>query len=774
MQPIKKFNPLERKNGEQTRPDDKKHSKLKNLVAALPFINKVESKKKLSELEVLSTLVTSSITKVIPDVNHQMINLQVQKLLEGDIADISLGDSLYINLTTVYVEYFNSIDFNNSDLISLEEESIKYLNSNLIDNIVKQYLLSYNNNISNLLPSNPMFEEEPFKSIVKFNLKGELIVIYEAMSDKDKRLFIQSFVSSINVINPNINDTPKGIIHEVEKIRLIELISAITSESKKSFESEFDDDFVNSLVLTNSRTKEEFEKVNPVRVGENEINQIAVFTKISTLLKSLNYQLSQPSELHINNFNKPNLYCLLNYFSSGEFKYKVGISNNKLYIECSFNDSKFKEQIDIDISKYKDTIEIEEEIKRKLSSYEERITAKSEQEPPTPSKNSYKGKYIVRYGVESNKDDASRIQDQILILTSDGRSESINTNLISNKYSDPYLKRPQENPLFFLHEVTHGLATGIIYHGFAQLRDKFKPKNNTDNQARQSFSLLGEGVVAALSGELFNNRFNASTRSFNHTVLLTKFYIKYIFDSLNNGSMDYKKNSIIRDYEYEKNNGQKNFDTYRKSNYGDKVDAVEEPLIILQSKISEMKETLERMYLDQKQQHIQEHLEKSKKEKTTESDMEIDFDFSQTGLYEVIEGIDKVDFTGKLFLSILKSIKSAKKLWESQTFKSNCILNLKVKDDADDLLFGPVDEEAGNNFKLWYNALDSDVQSEFSTWLTLYIENLEPEKKDEFLLQCSDIFQNMNISSEENKDDIFKTKSYSQSLLDIGGESAIF
>ncbi len=758
--------------------DSSKSKRIKGLIKQFPvigpIINKPKSKEKLSELEVLTSLVTKSILKFIPEINQEMISNQVQKIETGKVSELSLEESSYLNLTIAFVEYFKKIDFKSLADEDLDNIIIEEMDPDLIDRISKQYCVMMNNNFGDSLKQNLNLSIEAVNSILSFNLKGELITFLEALSEDNKKLFIQSCIDHIqlNIFKVKVKIDKISYKTDTESfIELIELLATLTEDEKQKI---LNGEEINLIDLKKPRTEEELKEVKPVSIGEKEANQISMFNEVSNSFQSIGYQLTQPSSMYISNFNNPDYYCLINFFKSGDYNSKVGVANNQLIIVLKFKNDKFEETKFLDIAKYDSSQVLIKDVQRIVNSYKERTTLKLEQEPITPSKDSYKGQYIVRYGIESNTGTDTLIRDQIVILTDDDRSEELKSNLISKDYSKPYLNRPAENPLFFLHEVSHALATGIVYHGFSQFIEKLKPKDSTANQSKQTFSILGEGVVAALTGELFNNRFNASTRGFNHTILLTEFYVKYIFDILNEGSKDYKKNPIIADYLYERNHGHKNFSTYSQNSYKVSNKPHNDPLSKIQMQVSNMKEQLEDAYISQKHKHIPSGLDSDEKDKQTESDIVLDFDFSQSRLFEVIEGIDKLDFTSKFFLSILKSIKSAKELWATQTFTDNCIENLKVKSDEGQQ-FGPVDEDAANNFKLWYNSLETTEQEEFTTWLKKYIQDKKSEKSiDSFVNQCSEIFENIDSINEPGSAPVLQTKKYSQSLIDIGGVSAIF
>jgi hypothetical protein len=196
-------------------------------------------------------------------------------------------------------------------------------------------------------------------------------------------------------------------------------------------------------------------------------------------------------------------------------------------------------------------------------------------------------------------------------------------------------------------------------------------------------------------------------------------------------------------------------------------------------KLDAMKLEFENQYVSEKSQRftdfataseIDPHLKREAKK--TNADMLLDFDFSELGIYEVIEGLDKVEFTSQFFLHILKSLKSARKQWESKSYKNNLILNLKVRHDDHDKDLGPVDEDIANNFKIWYNGLDLTDQKGFCKWLGEYISTIATEDQlKSFMAECESMFGNMN---ELNNGDVLKTTEYSKSLIDIGGIGAIF
>jgi hypothetical protein len=392
----------------------------------------------------------------------------------------------------------------------------------------------------------------------------------------------------------------------------------------------------------------------------------------------------------------------------------------------------------------KKNIELDEVIKKEFSIIEKSKSEGAQKETYTNYiDKSLKGKLIVRYGIGKGEKEEARndyekndkLTDQTLLISGIGFDELISPLLHANYEQDTV---PQANENFANHEIAHLLALPILN---ATCRDFIKfYKGERDDKFRNSktYTRFGETLVAELTQNLIDTRFQASDRNFNYGVVITS------------GVMDYIKGQVSLLSNYDK----RLVDIIKPEQEKLVNDFLEQYKAQKESKAERIKVGKDENLNDSEKIEKIENLVDS----NIRSEINLSFDYSKIGDGILVQILSNINFnnlsmdifikTFQLYQNSLKYVKGDSK--EGVNHSKYVLKTLNVENKYHNEVYS---EQVLDGFKLWYNALPKDIQ------IGLGEQIVEMDKKEFFGKNFSDF---INIVFENFESDDRKVKEYSE------------
>jgi hypothetical protein len=711
--------------------------------------------------------------------NPQLAEELIHKILNNEIDTITHPESLYMGMTLAIMDHYH-IDPDNLETMNVEV--------NIHDcylSIIKYYGILSEKGLAGIITQHPDISEDILVDFSKHNANSEIIQFVESLDESNKAKFVRTCIEEYKNVKKQNEITIKVgsniLLASPVKIFSILRLFYELDENYYNFLENIED--LEEPTPNPKRSQAEMDEFTSSIITQQNLE---MFEKISTLerfLETQGFVRTQDRFVSRKYLSDPNFFSSFQTWSKDNYNYEIKSSDDELYIIISVKPNQYYQKTTYKLNQLPDKTEFEAMIARTLESYKLRTEFKINnpqlQEIQEPSKASYKGKYIVRYGIPTasvNQD--LQANDQILIITEDGRQESVSSNLISKNYQSQELKYPDTTVEFLDHEITHAMATGILHHGMIRLIKKFKNQDNPNSRSHQTYSIIGEGIVAQLTQKLIKNRFNASTTNYNHTLLLTEFYVDYIFKILQADNPTNVNINLTKSFNRAKYDLREKY-LARKRRYAG---------LFANKKTNDLINTLDTLKKDATQilsspPELRAELKKKIKEES-QSEFEVDFDFSKIGFYEAIESLDTQEFTRDFFKYILKTLypktlsEGLGKLVQDMVLKEDISNNtrgiLKTKDDNTTQIPRSVDGDIINNFMIWYNSLEDQDKNSFSEWLISDIGNLDQQESAQYIEKCSRFFGNIATVLSPNNTDVLECLEYSKELLDMGGVSAVF
>ncbi|MGL4757818.1 MAG: hypothetical protein ACRCXZ_00645, partial [Patescibacteria group bacterium] len=533
-----------------------------------------------------------------------------------------------------------------------------------------------------------------------------------------------------------------------------------------------------------STTSNKLIKSYPLRELDIEILQRRMI--VVEELKQFGISKTISNNIYLGNFDIDDRFGTMSTYANNEFTAKLNTINNRIELTLETTNEEYSEKFQFDMTKFPSEEALQQELKRKIKSYIERTRFKIESPEPEPSKLSYKGVYKIRYGIEQTESlDSPSHKDQLLIITQDGRVDTISSNLISKQYSIPELNNEDTAVSFLRHEITHAISSGLFYQGFKRLIDKHKPKTDYRFTSTDTYSILGEGIIAHLTDLFMGTRFFASSTNFNYTLLLTQVFVDEVMLELNKIDPEAKQRIInqfqhlsqeLEDKYLERKKFIASIQNQSKDNINQTNSNISVDIDFAKSINNKTQQEAKEKFQDSNQNQVTQSLQEKPSNTILPSDIDINFDFSDSNLFEAVNNIDINTLTQKLFLKVSHNLLLAKLKWEGDRKDDPMLGIFKTSDSNSNGITRSVEGDVIDNFLIWYSVLSEEEKSIFTDWLVnVELESYQDDEEKQTKIELySRFFTNLDLDSLSKSKQYLITVDYSQNFKDLGGPPIIF
>jgi hypothetical protein len=475
------------------------------------------------------------------------------------------------------------------------------------------------------------------------------------------------------------------------------------------------------------------------RLSDTEVGDF----EIAEILSELGFEEVQINQIEGNNVQKilkgEKVYCKDDTLMSIEHLKEGGIPFFiNLYTKI---EDGIKLETSIGLSEY---IKSQKQLRDKIRRFYIRNTQKTKfrntflEKPLYESKEfiekKLRGKVIMRVGIPEKKDPKTQTEfygydervTQMIIITDDGHAQELTSHYVHNdNYRNLYEYPDLESsvPKFAIHEACHTIAIPVSQIVFKTIFKNTNLQNKYSGIHNQSFTPFTEMLVEALAGELFNNRGQPSSDSFNYGISISEGVVECLRKKINVEKLKkvIQALSIETHKNYLKQINSSALIIQKSSNISEISNGSAELDKIVNDKISDLKPI---------------------------SDTQVNFDLNVIeGMASALLNIDYSELSREIKKRSLEDYYRSV-LWESKDFdsgshwKSNFVFP-KIAANEKDIHKKQYNEAIVDGFKIWYNSLSKEnkiqIRKDIFEDIDKKIEYEKPENQTEEILAKAEL-----------------------------------